>query len=243
MKITAIIQARTNSSRYPNKVFASLAGKPLIWHVINRLKASKKIDEIVIATTVNRSDDILKDWATSENVSYFRGEENDVLNRFYETAKRYESDIIVRITSDDPFKDPRIIDKVIGVLLDHDLDFAYNNYPPSFPEGLDTEVFSFHALDLANSNSKDMFEREHVTQYFYRNPMLFKQENICNDKDISRLRWTIDTVQDYRLVENVYKALFKENEIFLMEDILKYLQKHPEVSEINMDVKRSAMYQ
>jgi spore coat polysaccharide biosynthesis protein SpsF len=242
MNIVAIIQARLGSTRLPKKVFADLAGKPLIWHVINRLKYSDRINNIVLATTNSTTDDDLANWANIEHVNLFRGSENNVLERFYFAAKQYSADIIVRITADDPFKDPTIIDKVIDTLLDENLDFAYNNNPPTFPEGLDTEVFTYDAIEKAYFQSNDDYEKEHVTQYFYRNNEVFKQSNFRNVNDISNLRWTIDTELDYEMTKQVYNVLYREDSIFQMNDILRLLDEKPEISLINLDVARSAMY-
>lgn len=242
MNIIAIIQARLGSTRFPQKVFADLSGKPMIWHVINRLKYSTKINHIVLATTDTHLDDELAKWAINENISLFRGSENNVLERFYFAAKKYEADIIVRITADDPFKDPEIIDRVIEKLILEKLDFAYNNNPPTFPEGLDTEVFTFDALEKAYLKSVDDYEKEHVTQYFYRNIDMFKQSNLMNTENLSHLRWTIDTKPDYEMAIQVYDKLYKENEIFLMNDILKLIFHEPSIAKINNTVSRSAMY-
>lgn len=240
--ITAIIQARVSSTRFPNKIFADLCGRPLIWHVVNRLKWSKRIEKIVLATSENKADDILEEWANKNEVTVFRGNENDVLNRYYNAAVFSNASTIVRVTADDPCKDPEVIDQVIDVYQNGQYDFAYNNNPPSYPEGLDTEVFSFNALKKAEGNSKDPFEREHVTQYFYRNPSMFKQKNVSYKKDISHLRWTIDTEKDYEMVQSIYKGLYKDGHIFLLKDILEFLKENSGIEKINMDVKRSAMY-
>jgi spore coat polysaccharide biosynthesis protein SpsF len=240
--IVAIIQARLGSTRFPRKIFSDLAGKPLIWHVIDRLKHSEKIDRIVLATTITSTDDELASWAIHEGVDLYRGSENNVLERFYFAAKEFSASIVVRITADDPFKDPDIIDKVISKLVDEKLDFAYNNNPPTFPEGLDSEVFTFGALESAYLKSVDDYEKEHVTQYFYRNKTLFKQANYSNDQNLSELRWTIDTELDYAMAKSVYDILYKPNEIFLMDDILKVLKQHPEIAQINKEVARSDMY-
>lgn len=242
MNIVAIIQARLGSTRFPEKVFAPLAGNPLIWHVINRLSYSKKINSIVLATTTTKLDDRLAEWCQSEKIDYFRGSENNVLERYYFAAKQYSADIIVRITADDPFKDPTIIDEVITLLLDNNLDFAYNNNPPTYPEGLDAEVFTFDALEKAHRASTDDYEKEHVTQFFYRNPDMFKQKNLSNKIDLSSLRWTIDTELDYKMAKIIYEKLYKEDVIFLLNDILKLLDFEPQISQINTAVERSAMY-
>lgn len=242
MKVVGIIQARMGSTRLPNKVFADICGKPFIWHVVNRLKYSKTIDEIILATTINPMDDVLEEWAKENGIAFFRGSEEDVLSRFYQAAQAGNADAIVRITADDPFKDPEIIDSVVEKLKKQKLDFAYNNNPPTFPEGLDTEVFTFDALEKAQKNSTDPFEREHVTQYFYRNADKFKQTNISYKQNLSYLRWTIDEEKDLKMAKEVYNALYKSDKIFLMKDILDLLKTNPDIALINTNVKRSAMY-
>lgn len=240
--IVAIIQARLGSTRFPRKIFSDLAGKPLIWHVIDRLRYSRKLDNIVLATTDTGTDDELEKWALDHGIDVFRGSENNVLDRYYCAAKQFSASVIVRITADDPFKDPAIMDRVIDKLLNEQLDFAYNNHPPSFPEGLDIEVFTFGALEKARSTTADEYEQEHVTQYFYRNKPLFKQSNYTHHSDLSALRWTIDTELDYEMAKKVYDLLYKEKEIFLMDDILQVLKENPGISLINNNVARSAMY-
>ena len=240
--ITAIIQARVGSTRYPNKVFAELAGKPLIFHVVDRLKKSQRIQNIVIATTINPLDDSIELWAYQNKIDCFRGDENNVLSRYYYAAKEFNADIIVRITADDPFKDYVIIDHVIDVLINENLSFAYNNNPPTFPEGLDTEVFTFDALEEAFAKSIDVFEKEHVTQYFYRNKSAFPQINVPHSINISNLRWTIDTEKDMEMAQLVYDKLYHEKKNFLMNDILELINKNPDIALINQDVQRSEMY-
>jgi spore coat polysaccharide biosynthesis protein SpsF len=241
-KIVAIIQARMNSSRLPGKVFNKLAGKPQIFHVCNRLTFSKRITQIVLATTTNPCDDCLCDWAQENKISFYRGDENNVLDRFYGAAKEYGADIVIRITADDPFKDPLVIDSCVDLLVSEGLDFTFNNKPPSFPEGLDTEVFTFTALDRAHSEAESDFDKEHVTQYFYKNPSLFRMQNYAYREDVSNIRLTVDTAEDYRLASLLYDELSKENRIFYLSDILELLERHPEYLEINSSVKRSAMY-
>jgi spore coat polysaccharide biosynthesis protein SpsF len=242
LKIVAIVQARTGSTRFPNKVFSKLSDKPLIWHVFNRLKYSKLLNFIVLATTDNVNDDSLVSWAIENNVYYFRGDEYDVLSRYYHCAKETSADIIVRITADDPFKDPEIIDLAIEKFIELGLNFISNNNPPSFPEGLDVEVFDFKSLEIAFNSSIDQFEREHVTQYFYRNPEMFKMVNLTNFENVSNLRWTIDTEKDYSMAKKIYDNLYNESKIFLFKDIMSFISKFPEVSLINSNESRSSMY-
>lgn len=241
-KVNAIIQARLSSTRLPAKMLKKIVDKALLEHVIERIQRSKYIDKIIVATTTNSNDGKLCDLLDNLKIPYFRGSENDVLERYYQTAKHFQCKYIARITPDDPFKDPEVIDKVIEMFFNGNLDFAYNNHPATFPEGLDTEIFSFDALKKAQKESKDTFEREHVTQYFYRHPELFEQNNLENNVDLSYLRWTIDTKEDLQMAREVYRKLYKDKPIFLMDDILHLIKNNPVIVTINNNVKRSHMY-
>lgn len=244
MTVNAIIQARCGSARFPNKIFADIDGKPLLWHVVNRLKYAKKIDEIIVATTEKEIDDSIEQWCRAENIKYFRGSENDVLNRYYCASLTYPSDVIVRVTADDPFKEPKVVDEVIEKLLEENLDLATNNFPPSFPEGLDCEAFTYKTLEKMEKSTKDEFEREHVTQYVYHNPDLFKIGNVKSDRQLSDYRWTIDTNEDYEMVKAIYeKRNPNSTGILLMDEILEILERYPELIKMNAKITRSAMYQ
>ena len=208
MSTNAIIQARCGSTRFPNKVFADVNGKPLIWHVVNRLTHAKTINKIVIATTINEKDDKIEKWCNENNVACYRGSENDVLNRYYSASVAFPSDVVVRITADDPFKEPAVIDAVVNKLINEGFDHVTNNFPPSWPEGLDCEAFTFAALEASEKSTNDAFEREHVTQYIYHNPDKFKIGNVASPKNLSYLRWTIDKEVDYEMVkENFLKKM------------------------------------
>lgn len=231
-----------SSIRLPGKILLQFSGNCLLGHIIERIQHSKVISEVVIATTLNTADDPVIDWAKKNKCLYFRGSESNVLNRYYEAAKHFKARHIARITADDPFKDPVVIDAVADLYLNEELDFACNNNPPTFAEGLDTEIFSFDALKRAEMQATDPFEREHVTQHFYRNPDKFKQKNLESPFNYSHLRWTIDTDDDLKMVEEVYKNLYTSGRIFLSQDILRLLATKPEISLINQGVKRSDMY-
>jgi spore coat polysaccharide biosynthesis protein SpsF len=240
--ITAIIQARVGSTRLPNKVFSVIEGKPLLWHVVERLKNSKYLDKIVIATTINENDIKIADWAAENKIICYRGSEDNVLERYYQAAKYFGSDTIVRITADDPFKDYQIMDAVIEKFQIKGVDIACNINPPTFPEGLDIEVFSFNAIEHAYLNVSTNFEKEHVTQYFYKNPGLFTICNMSYKDNLSSLRWTIDEDKDLEMARSVYSKLFVKGEVFLMNDILELLDRHPWIAAINNVVSRSIMY-
>lgn len=241
--IAAIIQARLESTRLPNKVLSNIAGHELIWHIIERIKKSNQIDKIIVATTKNSKDDLLVEWAIKNSILSFRGSEDNVLERYYEAATHFKADTIIRITADDPFKDPEIVDQVVLYHKKTQSDVTTNNNPPTFPEGLDVEVFSYAALKIANEKSEDSFEKEHVTQYFYRNADKFKISNYSNTENLSHLRWTLDTLDDLHFAKEIYKELYVENKCFLFNDILSLLKAKPYLTDINKNVKRSAMYQ
>lgn len=187
-------------------------------------------------------DDILIEWAGKNGITCFRGDENNVLSRYYNAATEAKADIIVRITGDDPFKDVVVIDKVIEMLIIGELDFACNNFPPSFPEGLDVEVFTYSALKEAFESSNDNFEKEHVTQYFYRNANLFRIKNYSFSEDISYLRLTVDTKSDFKLAEEIYNRLYLNNELFCLDEILSLSKLEPDLFRINQNERRSEMY-
>lgn len=243
MSVNAIIQARCGSTRFPNKVFALIDGKPLLWHVVNRLKYATKIDDIIVATTVSEKDDMIEEWCKENNVHCFRGSEENVLNRYYSASEAFPSDYVVRITADDPFKEPKVIDAVITKLIEEGYDHVTNNLPPSFPEGLDCEAFKKSALDRSEKEAETAFEREHVTQYIYHHPEIFKIGNVSNGENLSYLRWTVDKDVDFEMVKAVYAHRNPASKgILLMDEILEILKANPEIEKINSEVERSAMY-
>jgi len=242
MKVNAIIQARCGSSRFPKKVFSLIDGKPLLWHVVSRLQSTMLIDDIVIATTTSTKDDEIESWCSKNDIKCFRGSEDNVLNRFYNASQLFPSDVVVRITADDPFKEPSVIDEVIRTFLNGDYDYVTNNYPPSFPEGLDCEVFSTKLLIEMEEKSTDSFEREHVTQYIFRHLSDYKIGNVSNNVNLSKLRWTIDTEDDFKMVNSIYAHRTAKDGILLMNEILDILNKYPDIKNINLNVARSAMY-
>ena len=242
-KVLAIIQARMGSTRLPGKTIIDICGKPLLFHIIKRVQYSKLIAEIVVATTENKKDDIILNLCDKLGVKCFRGSESDVLDRFYQCAKEFKTEIIARITADDPFKDPVVINKVIKkILTDVTLDYVSNTIKPTYPEGLDIEVFTFNALRKAWKEARIPSEREHVTPYIWNNPEIFRIINIENDIDLSHLRWTLDTPRDLKFTREVYKRLFVTGKIFLMNEILTLLDREPWLLGINKGIERDVGY-
>lgn len=240
--IVAIIQARMGSTRLKNKTLVDIAGKPLLGHIIDRVKASRAIHEIIIATTTDSQDGVILRLATEHGIKKYAGSQEDVLDRFYHAAKQLAADVIVRITSDDPFKDPEVIDKIVRHFISHpDLDYASNTIEPTYPEGLDVEVFSFEALKQAWKEAELPSEREHVTPYIWKNPKKFKIANIKYKNDLSNLRWTLDYEEDLRFTREIYKRLY-HGQIFFMDDILTLLQKEPSLININQHIPKYTGY-
>ncbi len=241
-KLAIIIQARMGSTRLPNKVLAEIEGKPMLWHTINRLKFSKTSPDIIIATTDAEKDKKIVELAKNLNLQYFAGSIHDVLDRYYQTALHFNIEIIARITSDCPLIDPYVFDKVVKEFLNGNYDYICNTNPPTFPDGLDVEIFTFEALEKAWKEARLTSEREHVTAYIYKNPNLFQLGNVSNDIDYSYLRWTVDEKEDLKFVREIYKHLYQQKKIFLMDDILKLLKEKPRLMEINSKFSRNEGY-
>jgi len=241
--VTAIVQARMGSTRLPGKVLLDIQGKPLLQHVIERVSQSKFIERIIIATTTDKKDEAIVKFAETRRLPYYRGSEDDVLDRFYQAAKQYRVTTIVRITPDDPFKDPAVIDRVIGCYMTNRdaVDYVSNTIKPTYPEGLDIEVFSFQALETAWREARKPSEREHVTPYIWGHPELFRLVNIENEEDLSQLRWTLDTEADLQFARAIYARLY-HGQVFLMKEILALLQREPQLVLINSGTARNAGY-
>jgi len=242
-KIVAILQARMGSTRLLGKSLIDICGKPLVQRVIERVGYSKLIDDLVVATTEKHADDVIVELCRDLGAKYFRGSEDDVLDRYYCCAKRFNVEIVVRVTADDPFKDPVVIDKVIGALLEsHGLDYVSNTIKPTFPDGLDIEVFTCKTLEKAWKEATRKSDREHVTPYIWRNPNIFKIRNIENNVDLSHLRWTLDTSRDLEFAREIYSRFSACANLFLMDDILNLLEREPWLANINAGVERNEGY-
>lgn len=233
MKIVGIIQARMGSTRLPGKVLADVNGKPMLRWLLDRLISVNLIDEIVVATTLSAEDDVLVDWLSKNNIEYFRGSDGDVLERFYECAKKHNSDIVVRITADDPLKDPGIIAQAIEMVVQHsEVDYCSNSITPSYPEGLDIEVFRFSALEKSFHEARLLSEREHVTPYIWKNPKLFNTVSLTYDRDLSHWRWTVDKPDDLQFVRAIYNE-FIDQPLVPFTEIISFLERNPKIVDIN----------
>jgi spore coat polysaccharide biosynthesis protein SpsF len=239
--ITAILQARLGSSRLPRKVLLPLAGQPLLWHVIRRVQASQHIQQIVVATTTQGRDDELADYVAGLGVAVFRGAEQDVLDRYYQAAQAFSASVIVRLTADCPLLDPTIIDQTIAFFLSGSYDYVSNclGAHRTFPDGLDTEVLTFSALETAWREARLPSEREHVTPYLYKNPQRFRVAGWLNGLDHSAERWTIDEPSDYAFLQKVYPAVRG----FGMQAVLAVLEQNPAWRALNAHLPTNAGYQ
>lgn len=245
MNVCCIIQARMNSTRLPGKIMLPLpmeAGKPVLEHVISRVKESKRITNIVVATTINAEDDSVVDIAEKVNTEVYRGSEKNVLERFYFAVKEEQPDYIVRITSDCPCIDPNILDELIEFHLVNGYDYSSNAINRTFPHGLDAEIFSYEMLKTAFVNAKATFELEHVTPYFYlTNAANYKVGSFENEIDYSNVRITLDTNEDYLLLAAVFDY-FKEKKSFLFSDIIALFNKKPWLYKVNENVEQKQIF-
>lgn len=242
MKTIAIIQARMGSTRLPGKIMMDLAGKPDLERVLERVKLAKTVDEVWLATTDHKQDDVVAQWAKSKNQFVFRGSEEDVLDRFYQTAQLAKADVGVRITADCPLIDPTIIDSVVKKLIEEGTDYCSNVHPATFPQGLDIEVFTFSALEKAHKESQLKSEREHVTPYIWKHPEIFKLANVVHQPDLSVHRWTLDHPEDYEFLKRVFEELIKQNIFGSLEEVLAIVDEHPTWAQINQKHSRGEGY-
>jgi spore coat polysaccharide biosynthesis protein SpsF len=240
VKVVAIIQARMGSTRLPGKVLKEVLDKPLLEYLLERVKRSKLIDEIVVATTLKKSDDPIVDLCKKMLLPFYRGSEDNVLSRFYEAAQKFNANVIVRLTSDCPITDPKVVDKVIQYYLEHYDQYQYvsNTLKRTYPRGLDTEVFSLEALIESYQNGKTKSEQEHVTSYILNHPNKFKTANIMYKEDQSQHRWTVDTPEDFELVKLIIENLYSQTPQFSLEDSLDLFTRYPEWMLINSHIEQ-----
>ncbi len=238
--VVAIVQARMSSTRLPGKVLAEVAGRPMLWHVVNRVSRARWIKRVIVATSENPADDSIARFCAQEGIACSRGSETDVLDRYYQAAREYSADVVVRITADCPLIDPVVVDRVVQSFFDKGCDYISNALHYTYPDGLDTEVFSFAALRQAWQEATRASEREHVTPYLRAGK--FRIANVENDVKISRpLRWTVDEPSDLDFVRRVFAA-FSGKKDFGMEDVLDYLNMNPTIQELNSSITANQGY-
>lgn len=240
--ILAILQARVSSTRLPGKVLKHILGREMLLRQIERILRSKAIDHVLVATSTAPSDDPIEQLCANNYISCYRGSLVDVLDRYYQAAKIYNTDYLVRLTGDCPLCDPALIDQVIAYHISGDFDYTSNTIETTFPDGLDVEIFSLSCLEEAWVKSALPSEREHVTPYIYNMPKRFKIGSFKNDVDLSYLRWTVDEPEDFMLVTKIYEALYPCNNSFAVKDILLFLNNNPELKTFNVFYRRNEGY-
>lgn len=237
MNIIAIIQARTSSTRLPNKVLLPLEDKPVLQHIVDRMRYSKKINNIVIATSSHPSDDSIYQLCEEISVPCFRGSLDDVLDRYYQAAHYFNASDVVRITADCPVIDPQIVDELISTYQSGNFDgYALAG---EFPDGLDCQIYSLSTLERTWKNARLRSEREHIGLYIDKNPQLFNVGHLEKFNGMGHHRWTLDEPEDYEFMQIIYKELYKEEILFDYEDILKLLTKKPYLIEMNSHIPRN----
>ena len=241
MKVVAIIQARMGATRLIGKVLEDMAGQSMLARVVNRTRHTKNLNNLVVATTIQPADDVIVKLCETYCWPYYRGSEEDVLDRYYNAASAFEADIVIRITSDCPLIEPEIIDKLIDEFLIYypEIDYVSNNLQRTFPRGLDVEVMSFDALKRAWIEDCNPATREHVTPYIWRHPDKFRIRNVANDIDYSFMRWTVDTIEDLNFARKIYDHF--QNDSFNWREVLQLLEMHPEWLEINRHIQQKAV--
>jgi|LauGreDrversion4_2_1035121.scaffolds.fasta_scaffold187339_1 spore coat polysaccharide biosynthesis protein SpsF (cytidylyltransferase family) len=238
-RIVAIVQARMSSTRFPGKVMKPILGRPMLAMQLERLLRCNSIDDLLVATSDQVQDDPIAELCKFINITCFRGKLNDVLDRFYYCAQSAEADHVVRLTGDCPLTDPSTITALINFYLARDVDYASNCRPPTLPDGLDAEIFSFKALEVAFSEARDPYAREHVVPYIISESKQFEIANWSYKEDLSNLRWTVDEPEDFVFVTRVYEHLYPTKPDFNMDDVLGLLQSHPHLLELNNRFQRN----
>jgi len=240
-----IIQARTGSTRFPNKILYKIKDRTLLELFIERVEQSKLLDQIIVATTTNPNDDGLYNLIKSWGINCFRGSEDDLIDRYYKCAKKYgaksepKNDVVVRLGSDDVFVDPDIIDRAITLYNDNPtLDFITNHFEPTYPEGLELELYPIHTLEYLWTHTKLKSDREHVFIYLYNNKDKFNIYNFKQVKNESHIRLTMDYECDFTLTKLIYEYWGDQPNIPKHKDIVKIIEEHPELKYINNDIKR-----
>lgn len=241
MRHVAIIQGRMSSRRLPGKILMDIAGLPLLAHVIRRAEAARVFDTVIFATSTDSADDPVAEYCAAQGKPCFRGDLNDVLERYYQAALTHGADVVTRLTADCPLLDPAVIRTVANAFDPARYDYVSNAIQRTYPDGLDTEVFSMTALTRTRNEAKLPSEREHVTPYLHKHPELYRIKHVTQPQDLSALRWTVDEPQDLAFVRAVFAEL--GNDLFGQEEILALLARRPELTSINAGIACNEGYQ
>jgi spore coat polysaccharide biosynthesis protein SpsF len=236
------------STRLPGKVLRDISGDSMLWHVVERTRRATSLHEVIVATTTEPADDELAEFCRDRDIRYFRGDENNVLDRYYQAALQAATGAVVRITSDCPLIDPGVIDKVVHAFFAGDYDYASNCLRRTYPRGLDTEIMTFCGLERAWCEASLPYERAHVTPYLYEKPGRFRLLSVTaengeesSEENYGDDRWTVDTAEDLEFVRAVYSRMEDKN--FSWRDVLKLLEREPELAEINRSIAQKALHE
>jgi spore coat polysaccharide biosynthesis protein SpsF len=241
MKTVAIIQARMGSNRLPGKVLMPIMGKPMLWHIVHRVRAVPSIDEVVVAVPDGPVDESLRQFCATNDIASFSGSELDVLDRYYQAAQAYGADPVLRITADCPLVDPELIENLIALYWSNSYDYAavaagadaHRLEDGCFPDGMDAECFSFASLKQAWKEAQDPRDREHATRFIWRRKGLFRCTKLMADQKYPPMRLTVDHPQDLEVASRIYEKLFCENKIFHLSDVVDLLSREPEIIKPN----------
>lgn len=236
--VQVIIQARMGSTRLPGKVLLDLGGRPIIGQVVRRAKVISRVERVVVATSESPADDAIAQWCQKEQIPCCRGSAEDVLSRFLTTLQEWPARQIMRLTADCPLHDPGMLDALIDLHLQGRFDYSSNLHPPTFPHGLDAEMVTRQALEMAGQESTATSHREHVTLFIREHASRFRFGNLQFGRDVSRYRLTIDRPEDYRFLQAFMSRVADPDSIPGLYEILRLLERFPELTEINGDLKR-----
>lgn len=235
-KIVTVIQARSGSTRLPGKVMMDILGRPLLLRMVERVQRAALAGTIVIATTTESSDDVIEKLCEQEGLNCYRGNRDDLLDRHYQTGLLYHADAVVKIPSDCPLIDPKVIDRVLQYYLDHDYDFVSNLHPATYPDGNDVEVMSMKTITTAWQNATLKMEREHTTPYIWERPELFRIATLTWETGLDYSmshRWTIDYPEDFDFIKRVYEELYPSDPAFTLQNILDLTDRNPDIFALN----------
>jgi len=241
MRTVAIIQARMGSNRLPGKVLLPILGKPMLGHIVDRVRTVPSIEQVVVAVPNDGANEVLRRFCADNKITHFAGSETDVLDRYYQAAQQFEADPVIRITADCPIADPQLIEKLIqrykscgydhiGVAAGAGADRIDKG---RYPDGLDAECFGFSALDRAWHDATDPRDREHVTRYIWNNKQIFRCGDLTADVVYPKLRLTVDHAEDFALVSKIYESLYSERSPFLLSDVMNFLERNPGLVQVN----------
>ena len=240
MITVAIIQARLGSSRLPGKVLLDIGGQSMLARVVRRVARAHTLHQWVVATTTHERDEAIVSECLRLGVSCLRGHEEDVLDRYREAARATGAEVVVRITADCPLIDPAVIDQVVLGLRTHQVDYASNTLPRTWPRGVEVEAFTREALEQAWSHAREPWQRAHVTPYLYQHPDQFRLHGVVAEKDHSDLRWTVDTPEDLALVRSLHQYLGNRDDC-TWQEVLAVIERLPALTRINEHVRQKAL--